>query len=103
MFSTKKNSHCIKQDCGTFFILKTFFINSNGDTDETEITAYSYDIEQRTDMVSVKGGDGYYHSVPVQWDDYLPLMEKKNFFISKQESVQNENIMASRKGLCIFK
>ena len=47
-------------------------ILSKDNIDETCITAYSYDIEKRIDIVSVHGGDGHYHDVEVEWDDYLP-------------------------------
>ena len=40
-------------------ILKSSFVSSKDKVDETCITAYSYDIEKRVDVVSVRGGDGH--------------------------------------------
>ena len=95
--------YVVHPDTKTQAIIKSSFVGSDGNVDETCITAYSYDIEQRVDVVSVLGGDGYYHNVSVPWDEYLPLEEQNNFFISKYENKQNTNVMATRNGLCIYK
>lgn len=87
----------------TQFILKTSYIKSKDNMDETCVTAYSYDIEKRVDVVSVRGGDGKYHDVSVPWDEYLPLQEKNNFFVTTADAVDETEIMAVRNGLCIFK
>lgn len=87
----------------THAILKSSFVSTKDNVDENCITAYSYDIEQRVDVVSVRGGDGRYHNVSVPWDEYLPLVEQNNFFIAKRENNIVSNVMATRNGLCIFK
>ena len=84
-------------------ILKSSFVRSQDNVDETCITAYSYDIEQRVDIVSVRGGDGKYHNVSVPWNEYLPLEEQNNFYIGKYEDKQASNVFATRNGLCIYK
>jgi len=83
-------------------ILKSSFVRSKDNIDETCITAYSYDIEKRVDFISVHGDDGYYHDVPVEWDEYLPLEACNNFYISTNEIAQNKSVIARRNGLCIF-
>lgn len=95
-------SYVVHPNTKTQAILKSSFVGSQGKTDETCITAYSYDIEKRVDYVSVRGGDGYFHQVPVPWDEYLPLEASANFYISTQEDAQNNMVIASRNGLCIF-
>ncbi|MBR5314236.1 MAG: hypothetical protein IKU45_02345 [Clostridia bacterium] len=87
----------------TSAILKSTFVESSDGVDETCITAYSYDIMQRIDIVSVYGGDGRYHDVSVPWDDYIPLEASNNFYISTLERANNQNIIARRSGLCIYK
>ena len=84
-------------------ILKSEFVSSKDNIDETCITAYSYDIEKRVDTVSVYGGDGRFHNVHVEWDDYLPLVESNHFYISTNEMAANESVIARRNDLCIFK
>ncbi len=54
-------------------ILKTGLINKEGKSDTVGVTAYAYRIEPRVDYVSVFGGDGRMHSVPVPWDEYIPV------------------------------
>lgn len=86
----------------THAILKSSFVGSKDKVDEACITAYSYDIKKRVDYVSVFGGDGYYHDVPVEWDEYIPLEARNNFFISTNEIANNKSVFARRNGLCIF-
>ena len=83
-------------------ILKSTFVASKDNIDETCITAYSYDIEKRVDIVSMRGGDGNYHNVPVEWDEYLPLEASNRFFIATNEAAGNKSVIARRNGLCIF-
>lgn len=83
-------------------ILKSSYVSSDEGIDTTCITAYSYDIEKRVDLVSVRGGDGYYHDVPVQWDDYLPLEASNEFYIATNEIAGAKPVIARRNGLCIF-
>ena len=63
---------------------------------------YSYDINKRIDFIPVRGGDGRFHNVPVEWDEYLPLEARNNFYISTNEAAENKTVIARRNGLCIF-
>ncbi|MBE6917939.1 MAG: hypothetical protein E7470_08595 [Ruminococcaceae bacterium] len=83
-------------------ILKSSFVTSKSDVDEACITAYSYDIAKRVDIVSVYGGDGRYHAVPVEWDEYLPLVMTSSFGVTTEEIAQGKGIIARHNGLCIF-
>lgn len=100
--NTMDESRVVHPATKTKAILKSSFVGSNNGIDETCITAYSYDIEQRVDIVSVYGGDGRWHNVPVEWDDYIPLEAQNNFFVTSAGMAENKNIIASRNGLCIF-
>ena len=84
-------------------ILKSSFVSSKNNVDTTQITAYSYDIAKRVDLIPVLGGDGRLHSVPVSWDDYLPLVNHTQFNVATTEIGQSKNIITSRNGLCIFR
>ena len=83
-------------------ILKSSYVGSKDNVDETCITAYSYDIDQRVDVVSVLGGDGRYHNVSVPWDEYIPLQHSNSFYVAAENITKSDNIMATRNGLCIF-
>ncbi len=54
-------------------ILKTSLVSKDGASDHVAVTAHSYRIEPRVDFVPVLGGDGDIHSVPVPWDEYIPI------------------------------
>lgn len=83
-------------------ILKSTFVSSKDHVDETCITAYSYDIEKRVDVVTMMGGDGKFHDVPVEWDEYLPLEANNIFCIAKHDIAADRAVIASRNGLCIW-
>ncbi len=94
--------HVVHPRTQTQAILKSSYVGSNGNVDETCITAYSYDIAKRVDIVSVHGGDGKFHAVPVEWDEYLPLEACSHFFISTLDSNNEQPVLAKRNGLCIL-
>ena len=94
------SQYVVHPNTKTNAILKTSFIKTANSIDEITVTAYSYDIEPRVDVVSVFGGDGRYHDVNVPWDEYIPLENSKNFYVTKAE--QSAKKIASRNGLCIY-
>ncbi len=96
------SKYTVHPDTKTQVILKSSFVRSEDQIDQTCITAYSYDIEGRVDIVSVHGDDGYFHDVPVEWDEYLPLKTTNHFFVSSDEIAKNKSVMARHNGLCIF-
>lgn len=79
-------------------IIKAEFSEGGSDGDEISVTAYSYDIEKRVEVVPVMAGDGKYHNVPVEWDEYLPLEAKNSFYVKMHGS----DAMASRNGIGIY-
>ncbi len=85
----------------TNVIIKSEYLSKSGNVETALVTAYSYDIAQRTDYVSVFGGDGHMHSVAVHWDEYLPLSQTNEFNITTAASAQS--CLASKNGLAIYK
>ena len=59
-------------ESATKAILKTKLSAKRKDGDEVAVTAYSYATAERVDFVSMLGGDGRFHNVPVHWTEYLP-------------------------------
>lgn len=94
--------YVVHPDSKTPAILKTSCVGSKNKTDETCISAYSYDIFQRVDVVSVMGGDGKFHNVSVPWDEYIPLEAHNNFFVADAATAKSNKVIARRNGLCIF-
>lgn len=66
-------------------ILKTSVLESRDGIDRLRVTAYSYRTEGRTDFVPVFGGDGRMHSVPVHWDEYIPIQCTADMAVGKLE------------------
>ncbi len=54
-------------------ILKTSFLGRDGASDTIGVTAHAFRIEPRVEYKSVFGGDGCFHTVPVHWDEYIPI------------------------------
>ncbi|MBO5314805.1 MAG: hypothetical protein J6B48_00075 [Clostridia bacterium] len=78
------NSFVHEESC-TEAILKTQTINVTDSGDLVAVTANSYMGIDRIDYVSVKGGDGNYHNVPVPWIEYIPVSKTSHIFISKAD------------------
>ncbi len=83
-------------------ILKSHFVTSRDGADEIAITAHSYAIESRVEVVLVLGGDGHMHGVPVPWDEYIPLEARNTFLVARAEQVGDRKVIARRNGLCIY-
>lgn len=86
----------------TSAILKTKFIESDGKADKTCITAYSYKTIPRVDIVSVRGDDGNYHDVPVDWKEYVPLTQKTDVYVSDSGNAKGKKVVAKKNGVCMF-
>lgn len=82
-------------------ILKSAYVKTKNNADEISVTALSYDIEGRVEVVPVWGGDGRMHGVPVPWDAYLPLTAQNSFLISADD-MKNRTPLAKRNGLSIY-
>ena len=95
------NEYIVHPATKTPAILKSDFIRTKNNADEICITAYSYDIEGRVDIVPMLGGDGRLHNVYVNWDEYLPLEAKNNFYVT-QDELNNRPLYAKRNGLNIY-
>ena len=83
-------------------ILKSNYIGKKNSADEICITAYSYDVIPRVDIIPVHGNDGRWHDVPVHWDEYVPLEESKTFLIDETKHLKDQTVFARRNHVCIF-
>ncbi len=100
--NTVDYKYLVHPNTKTKAILKSNYISSKNNIDEICITAHSYDIIPRVDVVSVFGGDGRFHNVSVPWEEYISLATSNNFYVSDLNTAQNNNIISSKNGLCIF-
>ncbi|MEA5061092.1 MAG: hypothetical protein VB015_01575 [Erysipelotrichaceae bacterium] len=69
-------------------ILKTSVVKSGDFCDTVKVTAYGYDMINRTDYVSVMGGDGRSHTIAVNWVEYIPV---------SQDTEVNVNVVGEEK------
>lgn len=94
----------VHSDTKTPAILKASPLAVKGETDLVKIKSYSYDIIPRVEYVRMKGGDGYYHNVPVYWDEYIPLSNETSIELKKLDiSDKNfEDISSSKDRAEIF-
>ncbi len=74
----------------TRVISKVKFISSIGEVDCIMIYAYSYSITTRTDFVPRVAGNGRMYSVPVNWDEYNPLIKTTEALIFDANGLSNE-------------
>ncbi len=65
--------HFKHPQCVTQCILKTKKCKGEKDKSTIKVSAYGYRTVKRVTYVSVWGGDGRMHQVPVYWDEYLPV------------------------------
>lgn len=72
------NSNFAPSNSVTRNILKTSFLRNSGSKENVNVTAHGFRSEDRTDYVKVRGGDGNYHAVPVNWKEYLPVSKTTN-------------------------
>jgi len=75
-------------------ILKTHVLKSENNSDTVSVTAYGYHIEPRIDYINKMGGDGNIHTIPVHWDEYIPVAETHvldiDVFDDEQELVNSK-------------
>ena len=95
------DKHIVHPNTKTQAILKSGFVGSENNADEVSITAYSYDIAERVDVVSVHGGDGRWHNVNVPWQEYLPLEAENHFYIT-EKPLEDRPLLAKRNSLRIY-
>lgn len=52
-----------------------------------EVVAHGFRGVERTTYIDVWGGDGYYHTVPVNWIEYIPVEKSTTMCVSADENV----------------
>lgn len=72
--------------CATDCLLRTEVLEEASGTMRVAVTAHGYRIEKRVDYETVFGGDGRFHEVPVEWDDYIPVKQTSEMSVSPSPS-----------------
>lgn len=100
--------------CVTDCILKTEQNMAKGDDSTITVYAHGYRMENRVTDISVYGGDGRWHNVPVYWNEYFPvvgqgtiLMKEDNNFddssVTHRERVNHINNLLGSSNLSVYR
>lgn len=84
-------------------ILKSEFLRNDDYADRVLIFAYSFEGVPRTEYVSKMGRDGYMHTIPVEWIEYLPVRQANCLEIHHQDgSRKSFNELRKKEGFKSF-
>lgn len=78
--------------CITRSILKTSVARHTNKASDVFVTSCGYRGEPRVEWVSVYGGDGEYHDVPVHWTEYLPVKRTSRIVVSERDWASPVNL-----------
>lgn len=78
--------------CVTDCILKTTQSQSQSDNSTITVHAHGYRSEQRLTYISKWGGDGRSHSVPVYWDEYLPVTGIGSIYMKEDNDFKDDSV-----------
>ena len=80
------------KSCATETIIKTGNRREREDgTTVVDVHSYGFSSHPRCTHVSVFGGDGRYHDVPVHWDEYLPVSMVKDMIVKELSAEEAKN------------
>lgn len=89
--------HFKHPSCVTDCILKTEEHPASDGQTALTVNAYGYRVEKRLTRISKLGGDGRMHSVPVEWDEYLPVMGTGNLYLNEDNTEESGNETQSQR------
>ena len=70
-------------ECVTRSILKTSMQQQADGSQKVRVTASGFGSIARTEYVSVRGGDGRSHRVPVHWDEYFAVQNRADMLVKE--------------------
>lgn len=74
----------------TNVILKTQLVDRINDADKLRVNAHSFKGIKHIEYIMMHGGDGRNHSVPVEWIEYVPLVQESYMLVQKKNSSRVE-------------
>ena len=72
-------------DCITRSILKTHVAERQNGVSRVDVTAHGFRGVKQVHYESVYGGDGHFHSVPVEWVEYQPVARTRSLYLAEGE------------------
>lgn len=99
--------------CDTQCILKTTQYSGRNGRSTIMVSAYGYTKVPQVTKISVYGGDGRYHDVPVHWDDYqlvvghgdvdIKEVDYEDKFDTQKKRMKYRNDMLDENGMSVFR
>ena len=83
------NRLLMPEQCATELILKTDFLTKNENADKVQIVSHGFRTINHTSYISVYGGDGRFHEVPVHWVEYIPVQTNNVMEVSRRDISKN--------------
>jgi len=83
------------RDCVTRSILKTSTQQEADGSQQVRVTASGFRSVERTNYVSVSGGDGRSHEVPIHWDEYFEVQNNAIMLVKEMTSLSEESSNAA--------
>lgn len=90
-------------------IINTKFIQKNEDSSESVlVNSWGYEIIKRVENVQIYGGDGLFHTIPVEWDEYIRVDKQTKVSVMPideyhiDEEKWNQNITSKKIDLSNF-
>lgn len=78
-------------DCVTRSILKTAAKVDADGSQRVRVTASGYGSVERVDYVSVRGGDGHSHRVPVYWNEYYDVRQAADMVVREKAPASDDD------------
>lgn len=82
------------QDAGTPSIRKISIVGKVNKCDKVLLRTRAFRVEPRVDFISKVGGDGRVHSIPVPWNEYIPV-ERELYMITKNADASRNDFMSN--------
>ena len=89
--------HFMHPNCVTDCILKTEQLSSREGMQTIRVNAYGYEAVRRISYVSKYGGDGRWHDVPVEWDEYLPVTGSGEIYLQEDNDFKEGSLTQSER------
>ena len=80
-------------ECVTRSILKTSAQHEADGSQKVHVTASGFGSVERVQYVSVRGGDGRSHQVPVRWDEYFEVQNSASMLVKEMASPGNRDAL----------
>lgn len=80
----------LPDDAATPQILKVSYLQSTGESDVFAVHSGAFRGEPRVDYVSMVGGDGRVHEVPVPWTEYFPVEKVQRILVRPTDLSRSE-------------